>query len=295
MEPGKWKHGPKPAQPLLLNFEPHPYHGTSGRNAIVPLHHQRPRQDLAVGQKYVPKLKPWQMETWTKTCGPYPGGLILTHTHLVLQLLDVLPLFQLLGGHLLLQLVCLPLKRCSCVRHQVIGEEGLSVGLLGQHPHTCPECTQKRKVITCWDFSKNRPKLDNQKESYSLGLIRASHRASGNTQRQCLPWPSCAPPRSPAASRHCPADCGGRRTTAIPPRTSRARLPPRPGCDPSGLSRGPSTPASSAPRPEPISHRRMGCCANRTWAVDPFSDPRDVTKCSWIKWTPPLKTKQQKN
>ena len=21
------------------------------------------------------------METWTQTCGPYPGGLILTHTH----------------------------------------------------------------------------------------------------------------------------------------------------------------------------------------------------------------------
>ena len=25
------------------------------------------------------------METWTKTCGPYPGGLILTHTHLIKQ------------------------------------------------------------------------------------------------------------------------------------------------------------------------------------------------------------------
>ena len=23
------------------------------------------------------------METWTKTCGPHPGGLILTHTHVV--------------------------------------------------------------------------------------------------------------------------------------------------------------------------------------------------------------------
>ena len=25
-------------------------------------------------------MNPWQMETWIKTCGPYPGGLILTHT-----------------------------------------------------------------------------------------------------------------------------------------------------------------------------------------------------------------------
>ena len=25
IHPGKWKHGPKPAQPLLFNFEPHPY------------------------------------------------------------------------------------------------------------------------------------------------------------------------------------------------------------------------------------------------------------------------------
>ena len=26
------------------------------------------------------------METMTKTCGPYPGGLILTHTHLLIAL-----------------------------------------------------------------------------------------------------------------------------------------------------------------------------------------------------------------
>ena len=26
---------------------------------------------------------PWKMETW-KTCGPYPSGLILTHTHMFL-------------------------------------------------------------------------------------------------------------------------------------------------------------------------------------------------------------------
>ena len=25
--PGKWKHGPKPAKPLLFNFEPYPYSG----------------------------------------------------------------------------------------------------------------------------------------------------------------------------------------------------------------------------------------------------------------------------
>ena len=24
---------------------------------------------------------PWQVETWAKTCGPIPGGLILTHIH----------------------------------------------------------------------------------------------------------------------------------------------------------------------------------------------------------------------
>ena len=30
--------------------------------------------------KKVLKMEPWQMETWTKTCGPYPGALILTHT-----------------------------------------------------------------------------------------------------------------------------------------------------------------------------------------------------------------------
>ena len=27
-------------------------------------------------------MEPWYMETWTETCGPYPGGLVLTHTHL---------------------------------------------------------------------------------------------------------------------------------------------------------------------------------------------------------------------
>ena len=26
--------------------------------------------DMAVGQKNVPKMEPWQMETWTATCGP---------------------------------------------------------------------------------------------------------------------------------------------------------------------------------------------------------------------------------
>ena len=39
-----------------------------------------PRAHVAVGQKYVPTMEPWQMETWTKTCGPFPGGSILTHT-----------------------------------------------------------------------------------------------------------------------------------------------------------------------------------------------------------------------
>ena len=29
---------------------------------------------VAVGQKY------WQKETWTRTCGPIPSGLILTHS-----------------------------------------------------------------------------------------------------------------------------------------------------------------------------------------------------------------------
>ena len=37
---------------------------------------------MAVGQQYVPKMEPWQMDTWTKTCGPIPGGLILTHTQM---------------------------------------------------------------------------------------------------------------------------------------------------------------------------------------------------------------------
>ena len=32
-----------------------------------------------------PKWTPRQMETWTKTCGPIPGGLILTHTHRLLM------------------------------------------------------------------------------------------------------------------------------------------------------------------------------------------------------------------
>ena len=27
INPGKWKHGPKPEQPLLVNFEPHPNNG----------------------------------------------------------------------------------------------------------------------------------------------------------------------------------------------------------------------------------------------------------------------------
>ena len=42
-------------------------------------------QYLAVGQNWVPKMEAWQMEPRTKTCGPIPG-LILTHTHFVLQL-----------------------------------------------------------------------------------------------------------------------------------------------------------------------------------------------------------------
>ena len=33
---------------------------------------------MGCGSKRVPKLEPWSMETKTKTCGPYPGGLILT-------------------------------------------------------------------------------------------------------------------------------------------------------------------------------------------------------------------------
>ena len=33
-------------------------------------------------QKWVPKMEPWQMDSRTKTYGPIPGGLILTHTHI---------------------------------------------------------------------------------------------------------------------------------------------------------------------------------------------------------------------
>ena len=33
--------------------------------------------------QWVQKKVPWQMETRTKTCGPYPGGVILTHTQML--------------------------------------------------------------------------------------------------------------------------------------------------------------------------------------------------------------------
>ena len=32
--------------------------------------------------RVTPKWIPGKMETWTKTCGPIPGGVILTHTHM---------------------------------------------------------------------------------------------------------------------------------------------------------------------------------------------------------------------
>ena len=31
------------------------------------------------------------METWTKACGPIPGGLILTHTHMTVRDKIMLP------------------------------------------------------------------------------------------------------------------------------------------------------------------------------------------------------------
>ena len=48
------------------------------------LHHITPRgNSLGCGcQKLgTPNVEPWQMETWTQTCGPYPGKSILTHPH----------------------------------------------------------------------------------------------------------------------------------------------------------------------------------------------------------------------
>ena len=39
---------------------------------------------LWVKNRVTPKWHPGQMETMPKFCGPYPGGLILTHTHMVI-------------------------------------------------------------------------------------------------------------------------------------------------------------------------------------------------------------------
>ena len=51
---------------------------------------------MAVGQKLVPNLEPSQMEPRTQT-GPYPGGLILTRTHVLKRFLFVFSLVSLKG------------------------------------------------------------------------------------------------------------------------------------------------------------------------------------------------------
>ena len=58
-----WTSDHRPAKPPCCRCEPH----------------------LALRQKLGnPKRKPGQWVTWTKPCGPIPGGRILTHTHLTL-------------------------------------------------------------------------------------------------------------------------------------------------------------------------------------------------------------------
>ena len=44
---------------------------------------------MGMGQNYVPKMEPCQMEPRTKTCGP--GRLILTHTQMTTGPLGILP------------------------------------------------------------------------------------------------------------------------------------------------------------------------------------------------------------
>ena len=61
---------------------------------------------MAVGQQKVPKMEPWQIEAWAKTCRPI-SGLILTHTHVCVLPCEVLGVAgtrqQLLLGHQLLE------------------------------------------------------------------------------------------------------------------------------------------------------------------------------------------------
>ena len=56
---------------------------------------------VTVGQTWVPRMEPRYVKAWTKTSSPYPGGLILTHTHLTpmaWNLLIALLLFSLAGA-----------------------------------------------------------------------------------------------------------------------------------------------------------------------------------------------------
>ena len=84
---GQWVNG----HPLSFGFQGNlpgiPAHRCFGV-LVGPVHfplYQRflPDRPICLWVKHrYPKWNPGKLETWTKTCGPYSGGLILTHTHI---------------------------------------------------------------------------------------------------------------------------------------------------------------------------------------------------------------------
>ena len=92
-----------------------------------------------------PNGLPWQMDTWTKTCGPYPCGLIFSHTHLSVSARP--PGFS-LRGH--------SPTRDDAGRHRLSGGEAQShrgqrgplAGVGGKPPGSCSKSwsAQNQKV-----------------------------------------------------------------------------------------------------------------------------------------------------